>query len=94
MMEFRIPPGMIDTFWASVEGPGKVKIENVASLNTTATFSTAGTYVLRLFASDGELTNFDDMTVTVYARNFLPLITSAPLSTNLPQGGNAAPRAY
>jgi hypothetical protein len=69
------PPGMIDTFWASVRGHGRVKIKNVASLNTTATFPTAGTYVLRLFASDGELTNFDDMTVTVYARNFLPLIS-------------------
>ena len=69
------PPGVIDTFWARVKGPGRVEIKNVASLNTTATFSTAGTYVLRLLASDGELTNFDDMTVTVYAFNFLPLIS-------------------
>jgi uncharacterized protein YjiK len=69
------PPGAVDAFWASVQGPGKVNIDNVASLNTTATFSTAGTYVLRLFASDGELTNFDDMTVTVYELNYLPLIS-------------------
>ena len=32
---------------------------------TTATFSAAGTYVLRLTANDGELSGYDELTVTV-----------------------------
>jgi uncharacterized protein YjiK len=69
------PPGAVDTFWAQVKGPGTVFFDNVANLNTTATFSRTGVYVLRLFASDGELTKFDDMTVTVYGEYFLPFIS-------------------
>lgn len=72
-----VNPGEVDTFWAKVKGPGKVYFDNVADLNTTATFSAPGIYVLRLFASDGELTSFDDMTVTVYGvgQILLPLIS-------------------
>jgi uncharacterized protein YjiK len=69
------PPGAVDTFWAKVKGPGEVFFDSVTNLNTTATFSRTGIYVLRLFASDGELTKFDDMTVTVYGEFFLPLIS-------------------
>jgi hypothetical protein len=42
-----------------------VTFGNASAVDTTASFSAAGTYVLRLTASDGALTSADDVTVTV-----------------------------
>src|SRR5207245_1296165 len=39
--------------WTKLNGPGSVTFSNASSLNTTANFSDAGTYILRLTASDG-----------------------------------------
>ena len=59
-------PGIgLTTTWSKVSGPGTVTFGNVSALSTTAGFSVAGTYVLRLTASDGLLSAFDDLTVTV-----------------------------
>lgn len=38
--------------WTVVSGPGSVTFSNPATLNSAATFSTAGTYILRLAAAD------------------------------------------
>jgi hypothetical protein len=48
-------------------GPGTVTFANPAALSTTATFSTAGTYVLLLTASDGTLNSSNSVTITVNA---------------------------
>jgi hypothetical protein len=48
-----------------VSGPGTVGFANPASPTTTATFSTNGTYVLRLTADDSAIQRSDDITVTV-----------------------------
>ncbi|MGY1781882.1 PKD domain-containing protein [Geodermatophilus sp. SYSU D01036] len=53
--------------WSRVSGPGTVTFANAAAQDTTATFSAAGTYVLRLTGGDGQLTASDDVTVTVTA---------------------------
>ncbi|MBM7806021.1 hypothetical protein JOD57_001858 [Geodermatophilus bullaregiensis] len=53
--------------WSRVSGPGTVTFGNAAAQDTTATFSAAGTHVLRLTGSDGQLTASDDVTVTVTA---------------------------
>ncbi len=58
------PPGVTTHQWSKVGGPGTVSFGDATALSTTATFSAAGTYVLRLTASDSELTASDDMTVT------------------------------
>ena len=58
-------PGQVTTTWAQVSGPGTTSFGNVNAVDTTATFSTAGTYVLRLSASDGQATVADEMTVFV-----------------------------
>ena len=50
-----------------MSGPGTVTFANPAALSTTATFSAAGTYVLRLSVSDSLLTATDDVTVVVTA---------------------------
>ena len=59
------PPATLTTTWSKVSGAGTVTFGNVNALNTTATFSSSGAYVLRLTASDSVLTAADDLTVTV-----------------------------
>jgi hypothetical protein len=49
-----------------VSGPGGVVFGNAYSAQTTATFSTYGTYVLRLSADDTELTSSDEMQVVIF----------------------------
>jgi len=59
------PPATVTTTWSTVTGPGTVTFANPSAKATTATFSTAGTYTLRLTASDSALSAFDDIVVTV-----------------------------
>jgi hypothetical protein len=58
------PPGTCTAAWSKVSGPGTVTFANPASASTTATFSTAGTYVLQLTASDSVLVGTSNVTVT------------------------------
>lgn len=61
-----LPPGStLTTTWSQISGPGTVSFGNPSSLSTTASFSSAGIYVLRLRASDGSLSVTDDVTVSV-----------------------------
>jgi len=53
------------TDWSMVSGPGQVTFVNSASLDTTATFSYAGTYRLRLTAVVGGLLGTGDIVVNV-----------------------------
>ena len=74
-------PSTLATEWTLVSGPGSVTFGNAASPNTTATFSTAGTYVLRLAASDGPVTTADELTVTAApAVSFAAWIAVFPLT--------------
>ena len=57
-------PGRVTSTWSKVSGPGTVTFANASALSTTASFSEAGTYVLRLSASDGELLGSSDLTIT------------------------------
>jgi uncharacterized protein YjiK len=59
------PPGAVTTLWTQVGGPGTVSFGDASAVDTSASFSVAGTYVLRLTADDGELTASDEVTVTV-----------------------------
>ncbi|NUQ65488.1 MAG: DNRLRE domain-containing protein, partial [Pirellulales bacterium] len=63
------PPGAVTTRWTRVSGPGTVAFANAFSIDTTATFSTAGVYVLRLTADDGQSVGGDDVVVTVQSEN-------------------------
>ena len=73
------PPGAVTTTWSRVSGPGTVTFANASAVDTTATFSQAGTYVLRLTAYDGSLTTADEVTVTV----------TDPAAPNQPPGVDA-----
>jgi hypothetical protein len=57
------PAGVYTHTWTKVSGPGTVTFGNAALLSTTATFSVAGTYVIRLTANDGNYNTSDDLTV-------------------------------
>ena len=61
------PPATVTTTWSTVSGPGTVTFANASARATTATFSAAGTYVLRLTASDSALSRTDDIQVVVNA---------------------------
>ena len=53
------------TKWTKVTGPGPVTFGDPSAVNTTASFTEPGVYVLRLTAWDGQFTVSDDVTVTV-----------------------------
>jgi hypothetical protein len=61
------PPGAVTTTWSKVSGPGTVTFGNANAVNTTASFSVAGSYVLRLTANESALQASDDISVTVNA---------------------------
>jgi hypothetical protein len=51
--------------WTKVSGPGVVAFASATSVDTSATFSQVGTYVLRLTANDGIDQRFDEVSITV-----------------------------
>jgi len=61
------PPAAFTTTWSKFSGPeaGNVTFGDDSQIDTTADFSEAGEYVLRLTADDSELTASDDVTVIV-----------------------------
>ena len=59
------PPGAVTTAWSKVSGPGTVTFGNASAVDTTATFSTTGIYVLRLTADDGQIQGSDEISVTI-----------------------------
>ena len=76
------PPGAMTLSWTKVSGPGTVTFDSPASVTTTASFDTAGTYVLRLVASDGSLVSSDDVQVTVGGGE-LPTLAAPPLDATV-----------
>jgi hypothetical protein len=76
-----LPAGTLTTTWSMVSGPGTVTFGNASAIDTTASFSTSGTYSLRLTANDGALSASDTVTVTVN-----PMLDTTP-----PTRSNAAP---
>jgi hypothetical protein len=58
------------TTWSKVSGPGTVTFGNAVQVDTTASFTKAGTYVLRLTANDSVLQAFDEVIITVGASDF------------------------
>jgi hypothetical protein len=71
----------LTTTWSKVSGPGTVTFGDAAALNTTATFSESGSYVLLLTASDGVLSKTDDVTITVQPQNQPPTVSAGPNQT-------------
>lgn len=58
-------PGVTTGAWTKTSGPGTVTFGNSAAFSTTASFSSAGNYVLRITASDSALSSYTEVAVTV-----------------------------
>lgn len=71
------------TTWTKVSGPGTVTFANATAASTNATFGSAGNYILRLTASDGNLTASDDVIITVNVANQSPVVSAGPDRTVL-----------
>ena len=69
------PPASVTVTWSQVSGPGTTTFANPSALSTTASFTAAGVYVLRLTASDSVLSATDDIQITV---NPAPPVNQAP----------------
>jgi hypothetical protein len=75
-------PPNLTTLWLKVSGPGLVTFGDSSAVDTSASFSTDGVYVLRLSANDGSLSNFDEITVIVNpAGNQPPAVDAGPDQT-------------
>jgi CARDB len=66
------PPGTVTNTWSKVSGPGTVTFGNPNAVDTTASFSAAGSYVLRLTANDSALSTSDDVNITVNPPTSMP----------------------
>jgi RHS repeat-associated protein len=75
--------GVLTIAWSQISGPAPVVFSSPATAVTQATLGTAGTYVLRLTASDGEFTTSADVTVTVNPApiNQPPVVSAGPGGT-------------
>ena len=77
-----LPTGStLTTTWSEVSGPGTVTFADAAALDTTAGFSSAGTYVLRLTVSDSALSSADEITIIVQPQNQPPTVSAGPDQT-------------
>jgi len=70
------PPDSVTTTWTKQSGAGTVTFGNASAVDTTAEFSAAGTYVLRLTGDDSELTAYDEVTITVHPENTAPSVNA------------------
>jgi RHS repeat-associated protein len=74
------PPAVLTLAWTKVSGPGTVTFTPANAASTSAAFSAAGLYVIRLSASDSALTTTRDVAVTV---NTGSTTNAAPAISNL-----------
>jgi hypothetical protein len=71
------PPATVTTTWSKISGPGTVTFGDPSLVDTTATFSEPGTYVLRLTADDSALNQFDEVTIIVDSCSLLLVVADA-----------------
>lgn len=73
-------PPSLTTTWSMASGPGSVSFQNANAVDTQASFTVAGTYVLSLTANDGALGTTDQVQITVQAApsNTAPVVSAGP----------------
>src|SRR5205823_3152478 len=83
-----LPVGAVYTQqWSVASGPGPVIFSDPANVSTQATFAQAGTYVIKLTASDSQLSGSGTITITVQPSptNLAPTVRAgATLTTRQP----------
>ncbi len=81
-----IPPGAVTSQWSVVSGVGPVTFDDPTSPTTDVTFTTVGTYVLRLAATDGAKYTEDTVSIEVRPAPVAPGIIVAPQPVSLTIG--------
>jgi RHS repeat-associated protein len=76
-----LPSNYLAVTWSKISGPGTVTFDDSTQAVTTATFSTNGTYVLQLSASDGQYTTYSTNTILVLVSNAPPFVYAGPDQT-------------
>ena len=89
------PPGIVTVSWSQISGPGDATFSEPSSAVTDVTLATEGSYVLRLTAHDGELEDWDEVTVTVRSGGEALDFDSIPMVpySNQDGSGTAGPQA-
>ena len=90
-----LPGGPITTQWSQVSGPGTASITQLTSTSVKVTFPVAGVYVIKLTASDGQLSSSAtiSITVTTAGGNQPPSVSAGPSQTiQLPTEHSGSPR--
>jgi len=80
-----LPNNQLAINWSKVSGAGTVTFTNPTAATTTASFSAAGVYSLRLTAGDGQLSSSDDVQVNVQAPAAKFNILASPVSVTTVQ---------
>src|SRR4029079_3721684 len=71
-----LPSGStLAVLWSVISGPAAVNFANPNQLSTSAAFTVPGVYSLRLTVSDSQLTNSDEIVITVNA----PVVNQPPI---------------
>ena len=65
VFEEGLPGGFLDVTWSRVSGGGKVTFADQNSATTQVTFNKTGNFILRLTATDGALSVYDEVNVNV-----------------------------
>jgi RHS repeat-associated protein len=84
-----LPSNQLVVDWSKLSGAGVITFTNPTAATTTASFSAAGVYVLRLTAGDGQLSSSDDVQVTVQAPAARFDILATPTSVTTVQNSTA-----
>jgi hypothetical protein len=75
--------GALRCTWVFISGPGTVSFASDSDPGTTASFSTDGTYLLRLVADDHAFLNYDDVQLTATSAS-LSVSINAPATIAVP----------
>jgi Bacterial Ig domain/K319L-like, PKD domain len=81
-------PGTVTSTWSKVSGPGTVTFGDAGAVDTMASFNAIGRYVLRLTASDGQLTASDEVEVQARQPFSAPFTTIYVSTTSSDKIGN------
>ena len=74
--------GNLSIAWSKASGPGTVTFAQSNQAQTSATFSSAGTYELKLTANDSQLSASDNVLVNVTSTNNTPPVANFSSNTN------------
>jgi hypothetical protein len=83
------PPSTVTVLWSKQSGPGTVGFADPNAVDTIASFSTPGSYVLQLVANDSSLNALDTTGITISQGTTLSLVVNGPGNVSLsPPGGS------